>query len=67
MNLSASDRKRAGNRKGGLATVPKGLARVSAKKRQAIIAKAVAARKRKAMNKAKNRNEMDAIWTQKRA
>ena len=65
--MSPEKRRELGNRKGGLATVPKGLARVSAKKRKAIIAKAVAARKRKAMDKAKNRNEMDAIWTQKRA
>jgi hypothetical protein len=65
--MSAEDRKRIGNRKGGLAEVPKGLARVSAKKRKAIIAKAIATRKRKAMDRAKNRNEMDAIWTRKGA
>lgn len=67
MNLTAQDRKRAGNRKGGLAEVPKGLARVSATKRKAIIAKAIAARKRKAMDRAKNRNEMDPLWTPRRA
>lgn len=64
---SAQERKRIGNRKGGLAQVPKGLARVSVTKRKAIIAKAIATRKRKAMDRAKKANEMDAIWTQKRA
>jgi hypothetical protein len=65
--LSPERRRELGNVKGGRAKVPKGLATMSRKRRLEIIRLGLEARRKKAMERAQKRGEMDASWTQRSA
>ena len=64
-NLSPERRRELGNSLGGRARVPKGLALLSPERRRKIIAKGLAARRKKAAERAQKRRDLDPLRTQR--
>ena len=65
--LSPERRRELGNSRGGRARVPKGLALLAPEERAKIIAKGLAARRRKAAQRAQKLCILDQEWTRSQA